>query len=577
MAEIKLFPVKRGAGMTRYIFVTGGVVSSLGKGLAAAALAALLKARGYSVHMRKLDPYLNVDPGTMSPSQHGEVYVTDDGAETDLDLGHYERFADITCTASDAITTGRIYSNVISRERRGDYLGATVQVIPHITDTIKDYIVKDVPEDLDFLIVEVGGTVGDIEGLPFLEAIRQFMNEIGRERSIFIHLTLIPYIPSADELKTKPSQHSVKELLSVGIQPDILLCRCDRPIPEDARRKLALFCNLKPERVLEALDVKSIYEVPLTYSEQGLDKQVLKHFNLDASSQPDMSPWRDILTRIKDPSKDVTITIVAKYLMRDAYKSLIEAISHGGFANNVRVHVNWINAEVLEEEVDGELRMKSAKEVEKIIGETSGILVPGGYGIRGAFGKMASIRHARVHKIPYLGICFGMQLAVIETARDLAGLNLANSTEFGPTPDPVIGLLTEWRRGEDVETREQGGDLGGTMRLGAYECHLTKGSLAHKVYGQDMIEERHRHRYEVNIGYRDQLAAAGMIITGISKDGRLPEMVERPDHPWFLCTQAHPEFKSRPFHPSPIFKSFVEAAVEKQQAKGVSYGRAKAS
>ena len=380
----------------------------------------ILKARGYHVHMRKLDPYLNVDPGTMSPSQHGEVFVTDDGAETDLDLGHYERFADITCTRSDAITTGRVYSNVISRERKGDYLGATVQVIPHITDTIKDYIVRDVPEGTDFLICEVGGTVGDIEGLPYLEAIRQFMNEIGRERSIFVHLTLIPYIPSADELKTKPSQHSVKELLTVGIQPDILLCRCDRPIPEDAKRKLALFCNLKAERVLEALDVKSIYEVPLTYSEQGLDVQVLQHFNLDSSSKPDMSAWQGIIKRIQEPTKDVTIAIIAKYVtMRDAYKSLIEAISHGGFANNARVNVKWINAEMLEEEIDGELQMKSVKDVEKIIGETSGILVPGGYGTRGAFGKMAAARLAREHKVPYLGICFGMQLAVIEFARNV--------------------------------------------------------------------------------------------------------------------------------------------------------------
>lgn len=564
--------------MTRYIFVTGGVVSSLGKGLAAAALAALLKARGYRVHMRKLDPYLNVDPGTMSPSQHGEVYVTDDGAETDLDLGHYERFADITCTASDAITTGRVYSNVISRERRGDYLGATVQVIPHITDTIKEYIAKDVPENTDFMIVEVGGTVGDIEGLPYLEAIRQFMNEFGRERSIFIHLTLIPYIPSADELKTKPSQHSVKELLTVGIQPDILLCRCDRKIPEDARRKLALFCNLRPERVLEALDVKSIYEVPLTYSEQGLDVQVLKHFNLESDTKPDMSSWKAILKRIQDPSKTVSIAIIAKYFtMRDAYKSLIEAVSHGGFANDSKVNVKWINAEDLEEEIDGELQMKSASEIEKLIGDVSGILVPGGYGIRGANGKMAAIRMAREHKIPYLGICFGMQLAVIEAARNLAGIKYANSTEFGPTPDPIIGLLTEWRRGEEIEQREQGGDLGGTMRLGSYECHLTKNSLAHKVYGQEIIEERHRHRYEVNMAYREQLAEVGLIITGVSKDGRLPEMVERNDHPWFLCTQAHPEFKSRPFHPSPIFKSFIEAALEKQQTNGESYGRAKAS
>lgn len=563
--------------MTRYIFVTGGVVSSLGKGLAAAALAALLKARGYKVHMRKLDPYLNVDPGTMSPSQHGEVYVTDDGAETDLDLGHYERFADITCTASDSVTTGRVYSTVISKERRGDYLGATVQVIPHITDCIKTSITKDVPDDVDFMIVEVGGTVGDIEGLPYLEAIRQFMNEYGRDRSIFVHLTLIPYIPSADELKTKPSQHSVKELLSVGIQPDVLLCRCDRPIPEDARRKLALFCNLKPERVLEALDVKSIYEVPLTYAEQGLDKQVLEHFNLDSSHKPNMSQWIDILTRIQEPKKEVSIAIVAKYLMRDAYKSLIEAITHGGFANNARVNIKWINAEHLEEEVDGELRMKSLKETQQLIGEVSGILVPGGYGIRGAFGKMAAIRMARELKIPYLGICFGMQLAVIETARSLGNLPLANSTEFGPTPDPIIGLLTEWSKGDSIETRQEGGALGGTMRLGAYDCHITPGTLAHKVYDADVIQERHRHRYEVNIAYADQLQAAGMVISGISKDGRLPEMCERPGHPWFLCTQAHPEFKSRPFHPSPIFKSFIEAALEKKGVNGEYSKHAKAS
>ncbi|MBP6985293.1 MAG: CTP synthase [Alphaproteobacteria bacterium] len=562
--------------MTRYIFVTGGVVSSLGKGLAAAALAALLKGRGYKVHMRKLDPYLNVDPGTMSPSQHGEVYVTDDGAETDLDLGHYERFADITCTSSDAITTGRIYSNVIARERRGDYLGATVQVIPHITDTIKDYIAKDVPEGTDFMIVEVGGTVGDIEGLPYLEAIRQFMNEAGRDRTIFIHLTLIPYIPSADELKTKPSQHSVKELLSVGIQPDILLCRCDRPIPDDAKRKLGLFCNLRPERVLEALDVRSIYEVPLTYAEQGLDVQVLQHFHMDTQTPPNMDSWKEVLQRIQHPSKNVTIAVIAKYItMRDAYKSLIEAISHGGFANHARVDVKWINAETLEEEVDGVLQMKSAKEVRSLIGDVSGILVPGGYGLRGAFGKMAAIRLAREDKIPFLGICFGLQLAVIETARSLAGISLANTTEFGSTPEPVVGLLTEWQQGDSLEVRDHESDLGGTMRLGAYECHLAKDSLAYNVYGQEVVYERHRHRYEVNMEYRERLAQAGLIISGVSKDGKLPEMIERKDHPWFLATQAHPEFKSRPFSPSPIFRSFIEAACDKQQTNGVSYGNTK--
>lgn len=564
--------------MTRYIFVTGGVVSSLGKGLAAAALAALLKARGYRVHMRKLDPYLNVDPGTMSPNQHGEVFVTDDGAETDLDLGHYERFADITCTASDAVTTGQIYSHVISRERRGDYLGATVQVIPHITDTIKEFIVKDIPDGTDFMIVEVGGTVGDIEGLPYLEAIRQFINDIGHDQAIYIHLTLIPYIPSADELKTKPSQHSVKELLHVGIQPDILLCRCDRPIPDDARRKLALFCNLRPERVLEALDVSTIYEVPLTYAQQGLDIQVLKYFGLDTAQAPDMSGWQSLLKRIKEPKHEVTIAIVAKYFtLRDAYKSLIEAIMHGGVANDTRVNIKWVNAEELEEIVDGERRMRSRKEIEKALKDVSGIIVPGGYGVRGAFGKMAAIRYARETLIPYLGLCFGMQLAVIEAAQNLAGITQANSTEFGPTPEPIVGLLTEWMRGSEIETRDETSELGGTMRLGLYECHITKGSLAYKVYGKTVIEERHRHRYEVNIAYLPQLEKVGLKITGLSRDGRLPEIVERIDHPWFLCTQAHPEFKSRPFRPSPIFKSFIEAVLVKYESNGVHHDRAKAS
>lgn len=565
--------------MTRYIFVTGGVVSSLGKGLAAAALAALLKARGYRVHMRKFDPYLNVDPGTMSPSQHGEVFVTDDGSETDLDLGHYERFSDITCTSSDAITTGRIYSEVISRERRGDYLGATVQVIPHITDSIKEHITMDVPEDVDFMICEVGGTVGDIEGLPYLEAIRQFINEVGDERAIFIHLTLIPYIPSAQELKTKPSQHSVKELLHVGIQPDILLCRCDRPIPEDARKKLALFCNLRPERVLEALDVSTIYEVPLTYSEQGLDVQVLKYFNLDTSELPDMSGWKHILKRIKEPAEEVTIAVVAKYFtLRDAYKSLIEALTHGGIANDAKVNIKWINAEDLEDQQDGQPKMKSTAEVAKLIGEVSGIITPGGYGFRGATGKMAAIRYARESQIPFLGICFGMQLAVVEAARDLLNLKYANSTEFGPTPDPVVGLMTEWMKGDEIEQRKAGDDLGGTMRLGAYECHLVPGTKAYDIYQQPVVMERHRHRYEVNIGYREQLAKVGFVISGLSKDGKLPTMMERNDHPWFVCMQFHPEFKSRPFAPSPIFKAFVEASLSKKKSNGVtSYDRAKAS
>ncbi len=552
--------------MTRYIFVTGGVISSLGKGLASAAIGALLKARGYKVRLRKCDPYLNIDPGTMSPNQHGEVYVTEDGAETDLDLGHYERFAGVLCNASDAITTGKVYSHVIARERKGDYLGATVQVIPHVTNAIKEFILAEVEDDIDFLICEVGGTVGDIEGLPFLEALRQLANEIGHQQAIFVHLTLIPYIPSADELKTKPSQHSVKELLHAGIQPDILLCRCDRPIPENAKTKLAQFCNIRPERVIEALDVASIYEVPITYSEGQLDIQILKHFGISTETKPNLAPWRNIVDRIYNPKNEVNIAIVTKYTaLRDAYKSVIEAIAHAGIANNVKVNVNWVNAETLETTTNGISKALSMNEVAKILGNVSGILIPGGYGLRGTVGKMAAIRFARERKIPFMGICLGMQLAVIETARNVAGISDAGSTEFGPTADPIVGLLLEWQKGGVMETRSKESEMGGTMRLGTYDCHLTKGSLAHKVYGQEIIQERHRHRYEVNIGYRTQLEDAGMQVSGLSTSGDLPTMVERPDHPWFLAMQFHPEFNSNPFAPSPVFKEFIAAALKQQR------------
>jgi CTP synthase len=554
--------------MTRYIFVTGGVLSSLGKGLAAASLGALLKARGYKVRLRKFEPYLNVDPGTMNPNQHGEVYVTDDGAETDLDLGHYERFTGEICRASDAITTGQVYSKVIARERRGDYLGATVQVIPHITDTIKDAIVNDIEPDIDFLICEIGGTVGDIESLPFLEAIRQFLNEVGHEQAMFIHLTLVPYIASSEELKTKPTQHSVKELLHVGIQPDILLCRADRPIPEEAKRKLALFCNIRPERVIEALDVDTIYQVPVAYSEQGLDIQVLKHFGLEINPNPDFEPWREIVRKIRSPKNEVTIAIVGKYIsLKDAYKSLVEALAHAGIAHETRVSLKWISAFDLEQVSETGPEQKPMAEVKEILGTVDGILVPGGYGLRGAFGKMAAITYAREKRIPFLGICFGMQLAMIEAARNLAGLKDASSTEFGPTSTPLVGLLTEWLQDGIVIKRDESDDLGGTMRLGSYACHLETGSLAHKIYQQTMIHERHRHRYEVNINYRKALETVGFKMTGMSASGQLPTMAERTDHPWFLTMQFHPELKSRPFEPHPVFRAYIAAALKYQQSK----------
>lgn len=549
--------------MTRYIFVTGGVVSSLGKGLAAAALGALLQAHGYKVRLRKFDPYLNVDPGTMSPFQHGEVYVTDDGAETDLDLGHYERFTGVSSKRSDSVTSGKIYSHVIAKERRGDYLGATVQVIPHITDAIKEFVTKDQETDLDFMICEVGGTVGDIESLPFIEAFRQFSNDVGDENALFIHLTFVPYIPSAGELKTKPSQHSVKELLSMGIQPDILLCRCDRPIPEDARRKLALFCNIKPEFVIEALDVDTIYQVPLSYSKAGLDLQVLNYFRMKPRDRLDLSRWEEIVGHIRSPASEVTIAVVGKYTaLKDAYKSLAEALIHGGFPYNTKVNIRWVDAEELEESQEGHARSVSPEVVAEKLRGVDGILVPGGYGERGTQGMIAAIEYARTRHVPYFGICLGMQLAVIEFARHILGLSKATSTEFRETPDPVVGLLTEWVQGGGVQKRSHQDDLGGSMRLGAYPCHLKPGSLAEKVFQKPEISERHRHRYEVNIAYRHALEAAGLIFSGLSPDGVLPEMIELKGHPWFLAGQFHPELKSRPFEPHPMFSSFIQASLD---------------
>ncbi len=543
--------------MTRFVFITGGVVSSLGKGIASAALGALLQARGYSVRLRKLDPYLNVDPGTMSPLQHGEVFVTDDGAETDLDLGHYERFTGVHATRADNATTGRIYSDVIAKERRGDYLGATVQVIPHITDAIKDAITGHMaaPDGrmADFALIEIGGTVGDIESLPFLEAIRQLSNELGPDRVMFAHLTLLPWIPTAGELKTKPTQHSVKELLSVGIQPHMLLCRADRPIPANERRKIALFCNVRPEAVIAALDVTTIYAVPIAYHNEGMDREVLRHFRLPFDVEPDLSRWQRIVDIVSAPEGEVRIAVVGKYTdLLDSYKSLSEALAHGGIANHVKVHLDWIDSEIFDQ----------PDAVERLDG-VHGILVPGGFGERGTEGKIAAVQFARERKVPFLGICFGMQMAVIEAARHLAGMPLASSSEFGPCAIPVVGLLTEWSQGNQVEQRREGGDLGGTMRLGAYRADLAEGSLARKIYGgAAQIQERHRHRYEVNVGYRETLEDAGLMFTGLSPDGKLPEIVERPDHPWFVGVQYHPELKSKPFEPHPLFKGFIEAAVK---------------
>ncbi|WP_347303694.1 CTP synthase [Croceibacterium sp. TMG7-5b_MA50] len=542
--------------MTRYIFITGGVVSSLGKGLMAASLAALLQARGYTVRIRKFDPYLNVDPGTMSPYQHGEVFVTDDGAETDLDLGHYERFTGVSAHQSDNVTSGRIYQQIIARERRGDYLGATVQVIPHVTDAIKEFAQADT-DGLDFVLCEIGGTVGDIESLPFIEAIRQLRNELGRERTALVHVTLVPYISAAGELKTKPTQHSVRDLTSLGVQPDLLLCRCEHPLPAAERAKIALFCNVRPEAVIQALDAQSIYSVPLQYHREGLDAEVLRHFGLTAP-MPDLSRWDDIVDRYHNPEGEVTIAVVGKYVgLPDAYKSLNEALVHGGMANKVKVHIRWIDAELFEED-DATI----AAQLEPM----HGILVPGGFGERGSEGKIASVRFARERGVPFFGICLGMQMACIEGARNTAGIAEASSTEFGPTTEPVVGIITEWMSAEGLQQRSSEGDLGGTMRLGAYDAKLAGNSHVSRAYGgATEISERHRHRYEVNAAYREELEAGGLLFSGMSPDGLLPEIVERPDHPFFIGVQFHPELKSRPFEPHPLFAGFIEAALHQSR------------
>ncbi len=538
--------------MPRYIFITGGVVSSLGKGLASAALGALLQARGFKVRLRKLDPYLNVDPGTMSPYQHGEVYVTDDGAETDLDLGHYERFTGVSAAQSDNVTTGRIYSNIIEKERRGDYLGATVQVIPHVTNEIKNFVLSDAGDDVDFVLCEVGGTVGDIEGLPFFEALRQLKQELPLGQALFIHVTLLPFIKAAGEMKTKPTQHSVKELRSIGIQPDILLCRADRPISDSDRRKIGRFCNVREESVIQGLDAKSIYDVPLAYHAEGLDRQVLMHFGVENPPQADLTKWMQVTDTLHNPDGVVSIAVIGKYtVLPDAYKSISEALVHGGIANQCKVKMKWFEAEEFE----------SAEDVASLLDGINGILVPGGFGERGAEGKIRAANFAREREIPYFGICFGMQLAVIEAARNMAGLSAATSSEFGETPEPLVGLMTEWVRGNQRFERTKTTDLGGTMRLGAYKAILKPGSLAAKEYGALEIEERHRHRFEVNIEYKDRLEQAGLIFSGLSPDGILPEIIEIPNHPWFIGVQYHPELKSRPFEPHPLFAGFVRAAV----------------
>jgi CTP synthase len=543
--------------MARYIFITGGVVSSLGKGLASAALGALLQARGYKVRLRKLDPYLNVDPGTMSPYQHGEVFVTDDGAETDLDLGHYERFTGVSATKADNITTGQIYKTILEKERRGDYLGATVQVIPHVTDEIKRFVMADPGDGVDFVLVEIGGTVGDIEGLPFFEAIRQLGQDLPRGHACFVHLTLLPFIKTAGEMKTKPTQHSVKELRSIGIQPDVLLCRCEQPIPADEQRKIGLFCNVRPSAVIQAMDAPNIYAVPLAYHRQGLDAEVLDVFAIRDAPAPDLTRWEEISDRLTHPDGEVTIAVVGKYtLLKDAYKSMIEALTHGGVANRVKVNLDWVESESFEgDEAAAATRLEGVH----------GILVPGAFGERGSEGKIRAVKFARERSVPFFGVCFGMQMAVIEALRNVAGIANASSSEFGPTAEPVVGLMTEWTRGNARELRGEGDNLGGTMRLGAYDALLAQDSKIAEIYGAAAISERHRHRYEVNIDYREALDRAGLKMTGVSPDGLLPETVERDDHPWFIGVQFHPELKSRPFAPHPLYASFIAAAVEQSR------------
>ncbi len=538
---------------TKFIFITGGVVSSLGKGLASASLAAILQSRGFKVRLRKLDPYLNVDPGTMSPFQHGEVFVTDDGTEADLDLGHYERFSGVAAKRSDSTTTGKIYQKVIDKERHGDYLGSTIQVIPHVTNEIQEFIVHDL-EDEDFVLCEIGGTVGDIEGQPYLEAIRQLAYDLGRDRTMFIHLTLLPYIPTAGELKTKPTQHSVKKLQEYGIQPDMLLCRSQMPIPENERKKIALFCNIREENVIAALDVNNIYQVPLAYSKEGMDRAVCRYFKLPCP-KADLACWEKIIETLKAPEGEVHIAVVGKYVkLLEAYKSLGEAITHGGIANRYKVKVKWIDAEDLEK-----------GDPKEWLSDVSGILVPGGFGLRGTAGKIAAVKYARENKIPFLGICFGMQMAVIETMRNVLGVKNANTTELEENCEPVIGLMTEWDKDGAKQIRHKDGDLGGTMRLGAYDTVLKEGSKAAEIYKTTNISERHRHRYEVNIKYKDQLEQGGMVISGTSPDGKLPEIIERPDHPWFIGVQFHPELKSRPFAPHPLFVEFIKASIKRSR------------
>ncbi len=534
--------------MARYVFVTGGVVSSLGKGLSSASLASLLQLRGFKVRVRKLDPYLNVDPGTMNPFQHGEVFVTDDGAETDLDIGHYERFTDIPATKSDNITTGRIYSDIIKKERRGDYLGGTVQVVPHVTDRIKKFISHNVTNE-DFIICEIGGTVGDIESLPFLEAIRQFSNDAGKKNCLFIHLTLVPFLKASGELKTKPTQHSVKELRSIGIQPDIIICRSERQIPKTERKKISLFCNVPIDNVIETVDVKTIYEAPISFHKEKLDERVLSYFNIRNKKKPNLTKWKNITLKVLNPKKDVNIGIIGKYInLKDAYKSLDEALIHGGISNNVRVKLERIDSEYLD-----------PKKIKQLLNNISGVLIPGGFGKRGTEGKIAAIKYARLNNIPFFGICFGMQMAVIEAARNLLNIKNASSSEFGNNCTPVVGLLEEWQKGKKIFKGSEK-DLGGTMRLGLYDAVIKNNSLVSKIYSEKRIKERHRHRYEVNIKYKKDFERKGLIFSALSPNGTLPEIIELNNHPWFVGVQFHPEFKSRPFTPHPLFSSFIKAA-----------------
>ena len=537
--------------MTRYIFITGGVASSLGKGIASAGLGALLQARGYSVKLRKLDPYLNVDPGTMSPFQHGEVFVTEDGTETDLDLGHYERFTDVNSSVEDNITTGQIYNKVIERERRGDYLGGTVQIIPHVTDQIKEFILNN-NKNIDFCLCEIGGTVGDIEGLPFFEAIRQLGNELPDNKTCFVHLTLVPYIAAAGEIKTKPTQHSVKELRSIGIQPNVLLCRSEKRIDKSDIKKIAVFCNVSEKSVIQATDVKTIYEIPKIYSQNGFDTEVLASMNIKKPKKINLRKWNKVVYSVNNPRGQVNIGVIGKYVgLKDAYKSLSEALTHGGIANDISVKIHWIDSE----------KIKTKKDT-KLLKSMSGILIPGGFGKRGSEGKILAINYARTNKIPFFGICFGMQLAVIEAARNLAKIDNANSSELSNTKNPVIGLMTEWEKNDKKFLRDSNSEYGGTMRLGSYPAILNKKSLSYKIYKTKKINERHRHRYEVNINYKEKLEQIGLNFAGISPDGLLPEIVEIKNHPWFVGVQFHPELKSRPFDPHPLFSSFIKASIK---------------